>query len=67
MFFFGGCGERVKSDVHVALCGLALVCTAYNLIAWGCRRERHLAWNVAVYGAVAAFEVVQIQRHLEGR
>lgn len=40
-----------------------VTCLAYNSMAWGQRRERHLAVNVLVYGLIAAYEVDQMVRH----
>jgi hypothetical protein len=57
----------VKAQVHVALCGLLLLCGCYNGIAFARRREAHLAVNGVVYLGGAAWEVQQIARHLEPR
>lgn len=60
-----GEAEIFKGLIHLGLFGLGVTCMAYNLMAWGQRRERHLAKNVLVYGSLAAYEAVQIERHLQ--
>ena len=62
-----GESEGFKAGVHLGLFGFALACGLYNLMAWGERRSPHLLSNVMVYGAVTAYELAQIQRHLSGR
>lgn len=59
-----GEAEMFKGLIHLSLFGLAVTCTSYNAMAWGQRRQWHLAQNVLVYGALAAYEAAQIRRHL---
>lgn len=59
--------ERLKATIHAALGGLALLCTAYNVLAWRRRRELHLARNVGMYGALALLEASQVSHHLAAR
>ncbi len=60
-----GEAEVVKASVHGALAGLAAVCCLYNAAAFALRRERHLAANMALYGALVAVELCQIARHAQ--
>ena len=55
--------SATKGAVHGALGALAVLCCGYNVAAWWHRRERHLAVNAVVYGALIAFEVGQVIRH----
>lgn len=55
--------EAVKGSVHAALGLLAGLCLAYNACAWIRRGERHLAVNIAVYGALARWEWQIVRRH----
>lgn len=60
-----GEAELFKGGVHLTLFGFAMMCLAYNAMAFSQRRhDWRLAMNAAVYGALVAFEVQQIQRHL---
>ena len=61
--FYPGKAEPVKYAVHGGLFALASVCLLYNVGAFLLRRERHLARNVALYGALAAIELEQMERH----
>ena len=63
--FHSGNAEVTKTVVHGSLLGLATLCLGYNAIAFCLRRDRHLALNVAVYGALVALERKQVIRHLE--
>lgn len=60
-----GEAELFKGGVHLCLFGLTAMCFGYNLMALSQRHERHLAANVAIYGALSWFEFRQIIRHLE--
>ena len=62
-FLERGCGEGFKCGVHLALFGLAVTAGLYNAMAWQQRRKAHLARNVAIYGALAAYEAVQTVHH----
>ena len=65
--FNSGEQEPLKIAVHGSLLALVAVCAGYNAIAFCLRRDRHLAFNVAVYGALVALEVRQVKRHMEAR
>jgi hypothetical protein len=60
---YSGCFERTKAGVHVGLGAFAAVCFAYNVSAFILRKEKHLARNAVVYGALVALEAVQVRRH----
>ena len=55
--------EVLKGAFHGALWTLAVICGAYNYIAWRHRREPHLAVNVAAYVGVVLFESHHIASH----
>ena len=63
--FFPGESEGVKYVVHGGLFALASVCAGYNLIAWALRGDTHLARNAAIYTALSALELAQMERHRE--
>ena len=58
-----GCCEPLKAVMHGMLASLAVLCLAYNVCAWGQRRQRHLWRNALVYGALIAFEARKIYGH----
>lgn len=60
-----GTAEVFKGGVHLCLFGLIVMAAGYSAMAWGQRRERHLAVNVGVYAALAIFEFKQLARHLD--
>jgi predicted Co/Zn/Cd cation transporter (cation efflux family) len=62
-FFQPGNGEKVKYAVHGGLFTLAAICASYNAVAWCLRGDRHLARNTAIYSALAALELAQMERH----
>ena len=62
-FFQSGTGERVKYAAHGGLFALAAICAGYNAIAWCLRGDAHLVRNTAIYGAIAALELAQMERH----
>lgn len=64
-FLRSGHSEPLKAGVHATLGLLALACVAYNGAAWVLRREKHLARNVVIYGALAVLEFTQTQKHLK--
>lgn len=64
--FDSGSHETLKGDVHAALGALALLCVGYNAIAFCKRGEPHLAVNVALYGALAAYELEMVAHHRRG-
>lgn len=49
-------GERFRGGVHVVAGSLAFAMCAYNLMAWGERKQRRNALNAGLYGALWAFE-----------
>ena len=55
--------EAVKAMAHGTLGLLACLCVGYNGAAFLARRERHLAVNTVVYGALVVFEALQWRRH----
>lgn len=56
--------ESLKAGIHGAICGLAAVCTVYNVWAFCVRREPHLAVNGLVYLALTAFEQKKVTSHV---
>lgn len=60
------CGkcEPLKAGVHATALGLFVAMGIYNVAAWLCRRERHLAINAIVYGALTAWEQRHVAHHL---
>ena len=59
----GSC-ETLKTGVHAAALGLAVVMGAYNAAAWLRRRQPHLAINAVLYAALAAWEQQHVAHHL---
>jgi hypothetical protein len=55
----------LKAAIHGVVLGTAAVCAIYNLAAWTVRRQRHLAINTGLYTALAAWEWVHVQHHLQ--
>lgn len=66
LFHSGSC-EPLKAATHGALGLLALVALGYNAIAFTLRREKHLAVNVVLYGALVGIEARKISHHRKGR
>jgi hypothetical protein len=62
-----GNAEPLKACVHGVALGTAALCALYNLAAWLERRQRHLAVNAVLYGAVTVWEYHHVRRHLEAR
>lgn len=65
--FYPGRAEPAKAAVHAVAGTLAVLCAAYNAIAFMLRREPHLLQNAIFYGGCACFERYQTQRHLGAR
>jgi hypothetical protein len=63
-FCRSGENEVVKGAVHGAGCLLAGLMAAYNIAAWGYRRERHLGVNAVVYSLATVWEWKQTAHHL---
>jgi hypothetical protein len=59
----GSC-EALKTGVHAAALGLAVVMGAYNAAAWLRRRQPHLAINAVLYTALAAWESQHVLHHV---
>ena len=57
--------EVLKATIHGVVLGTAAVCALYNFAAWTVRRQRHLAINTGLYTALAAWEWVHVQHHLD--
>lgn len=62
----GSC-ETLKAGVHATALGLFAVMALYNAAAWLCRRQRHLAVNAVLYGALTAWEQNHVAHHLAAR
>ncbi len=59
-----GNNEPLKTAVHGLALGTAALCGAYNLAAWLVRRQKHLAINAVMYGAVVIWEFTHVRHHL---
>jgi hypothetical protein len=57
--------EVLKASIHGVVLGTAAVCAVYNLAAWTVRRQRHLAVNTGLYTALALWEWLHVQHHLD--
>jgi hypothetical protein len=57
--------EVLKASIHGVVLGTAALCALYNLAAWTVRRQRHLAINTGLYTALAVWEWVHVQHHVE--
>jgi hypothetical protein len=64
-FFYPGSGETLKRGVHQVALGTAVAIAGYNLCALALRREKHLAFNVALAIAIAGIEWTNVQHHVE--
>jgi hypothetical protein len=53
----------VKYAVHGGLFALAAICAGYNAVAYVLRGQTHLARNAAVYLALSALELTQMEHH----
>lgn len=58
-------GEQFKAGVHAMSFGLCWAMGLYNLAAWAEKKDAHHAMNVGIYAAIAAWEWINIKRHLE--
>ena len=60
------CGhyEPLKLAVHGVALGLFALCGTYNALAWLSRRERHLAANTILYGALIVWERQHVAHHM---
>ena len=45
--------------------GTAALCALYNFAAWTVRRQRHLAVNTGLYTALAIWEWIHVQHHVD--
>ena len=59
-----GQAEPLKAVVHGLALGTAALCGVYNLAAWLVRRQKHLAINSVLYGAVVVWEFTHVRHHL---
>lgn len=66
MIWHAGTHEPVKRSVHATLGAMAIVCLGYNVLAWGARREGHLAINVGLYTALVWWEHRAVRSHQLG-
>ena len=57
--------ETLKASIHGVVLGTAALCAVYNFAAWTIRRQRHLAVNTGLYSALAVWEWIHVQHHLE--
>jgi hypothetical protein len=57
--------EVLKASVHGVVLGTAVVCALYNFAAWTVRRQRHLAINTGLYTALAVWEWIHVQHHVD--
>lgn len=57
--------EVLKASVHGVVLGTAAVCALYNFAAWTVRRQRHLAVNSGLYTALAIWEWIHVQHHVD--
>jgi len=57
--------EVLKASVHGVVLGTAAVCALYNIAAWSVRRQRHLAVNTVLYTALAIWEWIHVQHHVD--
>ena len=60
-----GEAEPLKAAVHAAIGACALVAWAYNVWAYGQRRDPHLLLNSGVYGVLTAWELARVRQHLD--
>ena len=57
--------EVLKASVHGVVLGTAALCALYNFAAWTVRRQRHLAINTGIYTALAMWEWIHVQHHVD--
>jgi hypothetical protein len=57
--------ETLKASIHGVVLGTAALCALYNLAAWTVRRQRHLAINTGLYTALAVWEWIHVQHHVD--
>jgi hypothetical protein len=57
--------EVLKASIHGVVLGTAAVCALYNFAAWTVRRQRHLAINTGLYTALAVWEWIHVQHHVD--
>ena len=57
--------EVLKASVHGVVLGTAALCALYNFAAWTVRRQRHLAINTGLYTALAIWEWIHVQHHVD--
>src|SRR5262245_27066163 len=57
--------EVLKASIHGVVLGTAVLCALYNFAAWTVRRQRHLAVNTGLYTALAIWEWIHVQHHVD--
>lgn len=57
--------EVLKASIHGVVLGTAALCALYNFAAWTVRRQRHLAINTGLYTALAIWEWIHVQHHVD--
>ena len=57
--------EVLKASIHGVVLGTAALCAFYNFAAWTVRRQRHLAVNTGLYTALAIWEWIHVQHHVD--
>jgi hypothetical protein len=57
--------EVLKASIHGVVLGTAALCALYNFAAWTVRRQRHLAVNTGLYTALAIWEWIHVQHHVD--
>src|SRR5688572_32044818 len=57
--------EVLKASIHGVVLGTAALCALYNFAAWTVRRQRHLAVNTGLYTALAVWEWIHVQHHVD--
>jgi hypothetical protein len=56
--------SHFKCGIHGAALVLALEMGTYNAIVWTRRGTRWHLGSALIYGALAAFELIQVSRHI---
>jgi hypothetical protein len=57
--------EVLKASIHGVVLGTAALCALYNFAAWTVRHQRHLAVNTGLYTALAIWEWIHVQHHVD--
>ncbi len=62
-FCQSGNGEILKGSFHATTAGLMAVMAVYNIAALVFRRQRHLAFNAALYSTLTILEARKTLHH----